>query len=92
MELFFIWILGAAVVAAIAAARGRSTLGWLVLGLLLSPLLMGIVVLALPSLKGRNGPDEINPRTHGRCGACMEWVRKDARKCKHCGTDLNPIA
>lgn len=30
------------------------------------------------------------PATHVRCPDCRELVRKDARKCKHCGTALIP--
>lgn len=30
------------------------------------------------------------PQTHVRCPDCRELVRKDARKCKHCGTHLIP--
>lgn len=30
------------------------------------------------------------PKTHVRCPDCRELVRKDARKCKHCGTALIP--
>lgn len=30
------------------------------------------------------------PKTHVRCPDCRELVRKDARKCKHCGTGLIP--
>lgn len=30
------------------------------------------------------------PDTHVRCPDCRELVRKDARKCRHCGTALIP--
>lgn len=30
------------------------------------------------------------PETHVRCPDCRELVRKDASKCKHCGTALVP--
>lgn len=30
------------------------------------------------------------PETHVRCPDCRELVRKDARKCMHCGTGLIP--
>lgn len=30
------------------------------------------------------------PETHVRCPDCRELVRKDARKCRHCGTGLVP--
>jgi len=32
----------------------------------------------------------VTTETHVRCPDCRELVRKDARKCKHCGTPLVP--
>jgi hypothetical protein len=34
--------------------------------------------------------DAPRPETHVRCPECRELVRRDARKCKHCGTGLTP--
>lgn len=31
------------------------------------------------------------PETHVKCPDCRELVRKDARKCRHCGCDLVPV-
>lgn len=36
-------------------------------------------------------PDAPTPETHVRCPDCRELIRKDARKCKHCGCALIPI-
>lgn len=33
----------------------------------------------------------VSPVTHVRCPDCREFVLKDARKCKHCGTGLVPM-
>jgi RNA polymerase subunit RPABC4/transcription elongation factor Spt4 len=33
-----------------------------------------------------------SPNTHVKCPDCKELVRKDANKCKHCGTSLTPGA
>lgn len=30
------------------------------------------------------------PETHVRCPDCRELIRRDARKCKHCGSALQP--
>lgn len=95
MELFLFWFVGAIIVAIIASSRGRTVFGWFLLSVLFSPLLMGILVLCLGNPKtaaaqavaAREAP---NPDTHVRCPDCRELVRKDARKCKHCGTALVP--
>ena len=47
MEIFGLWLIGSFVVAIIANSRGRSGFGWFMLSALFSPLLMGILVLAL---------------------------------------------
>ena len=28
--------------------------------------------------------------THVRCAACIEYVLRDASKCKHCGSQITP--
>ena len=44
------------------------------------------------SAANKRGPQESTPtpKTHVRCPACRELVRNDARKCKHCGVELEP--
>lgn len=82
------WLVGAVVVALIAAARGRSTFGWFALALVFTPLLMGVLVLALGGALPPAGVP--TPQTHVRCPDCRELVQRDARKCRHCGTALVP--
>lgn len=59
------------------------------LGLLLSiPLHL---IYSAAGSRGRVPPTErVSRRTHVRCPDCKELVRKDARKCRHCGTPLVP--
>ena len=95
MEIFIGWMIFAIVVGVAASSRGRSGFGWFLLSLILSPLVGIILVLVLPK-KGdaAMATDEIGGRisesTHVRCPDCRELVRRDARKCKHCGTGLIP--
>lgn len=35
-------------------------------------------------------PNVPTPETHVRCPDCRELVRRDARRCKHCGITLVP--
>ena len=59
MEIFFFWFICAVVVGIIANSRGRSGFGWFLLSAVFSPLLMGILVLALGRPKGQeSGPAE----------------------------------
>ena len=79
------WITGAIIVGIIAGSRGRAAWGWLFLALMFSPLLMGILVLAMGHVR-----QAVGPVTHVRCTDCKEVVRRDASKCKHCGSVLTP--
>ena len=58
-------------------------------------LLIGLIVLVSPKVGDAAMPrDEVGqpltPKTHTRCPACREVVRKDASKCKHCASTLVP--
>ena len=70
----------------IAGARGRSGFGWCIMSLIISPLFAVIILALLPSRK--LGFDVPTRDTHDQCPECSEWVLKNARKCKHCGTGL----
>ncbi len=88
MEILLFWF-GIAIITAIAASsKGRSGLGWFILGCLF-PLLALILVAIMPAVKARD-PFAPSPETHVRCPDCRELVYKDARKCKHCSAPLIP--
>lgn len=89
MEIAVLWF-GLAVVIGVAAShRGRSGFGWFLLTVFISPVLTGLLLLALPRL---NDPQSqrATPDTHVRCPDCRELVLRDARRCKHCGITLIP--
>lgn len=95
MEIFLVWVVFAVIVAIAASGRGRSGFGWFLLAVLISPLLAFILLLVLPKVGEAGLPKDetgavITPQTHVRCPDCKELVRRDARKCKHCGTSLIP--
>lgn len=87
MELFYFWLGIAVVTGVIGSSKGRSGLGWFVLGAVFSLLALLLVVI-LPSVKDE--PSGPSPWTHVRCPDCREYVYKDANKCKHCGIRLVP--
>lgn len=98
VELTFVilWLGGAVVVGVAAHTRGHVGFGWFVLSLIFTPLLMGLLMLALPNKSevamaalamAREAPRE---DTHARCPACREQVRRDAVKCRYCGSVLTP--
>lgn len=58
MEVVFFWLLFSLVVGVAANTRGRSGIGWFFLAAVISPLIAGLFVVALPRLKAetRVGP------------------------------------
>ena len=93
MEILVLWFVLAVVVAIVAETRGRIAPGWFILSAVLSPVISFALLLALPKVgkaarvKDAEG-NAITEETHTRCPDCKELVRIDARKCKHCGSDL----
>lgn len=63
MDIILFWFLFSAVVASAANSRGRSSSGWLLLSIVISPLLAGLLVLALPRLNriAVNNISEVRP-------------------------------
>lgn len=90
----FVLFLGifAIIVAIIASNRGRSGFGWFLLSLLISPILAIILLVCLPKLNSSSIPDGVSPSTHVKCPDCAEFVKNEAKVCKHCGCKLIPAA
>jgi hypothetical protein len=95
------WIVLAIIVGVWVGNRGRSGVLATILALLFSPLIMWLVHLAI----GPKPPAQPNtydgpvPASEGavdfeatkRCPACAELVLQAARKCKHCGEQLEAV-
>jgi hypothetical protein len=88
MEWVALWF-GLAVIVGVAASvrRGRNGFGWFLLSLVISPLLTGLLVLALPDLRVR-AREDYDRESGRRCPFCAELIKKEAIVCKHCGRDL----
>lgn len=91
MDVVLLWTILAVCVGIVARARGRSGLGWWLFSMFLTPLLGFIMVALLPSRKPpAPGGETPTPDTHVKCPDCAEFVRMEARVCKHCGCKLVP--
>lgn len=69
----------------IASSKDRDGCGWFLLGCLFGP--FALVVAALPSLK--TDLNATSSATHGKCPQCAELVLKEAKVCKHCGSQID---
>jgi hypothetical protein len=61
------WIGVAVLVGVMASMRGRVGYGWFLVALVISPLIVGPLVLALPRQYAQ-------PRTTGRVGSVFKWI------------------
>lgn len=97
MEVLLFWG-GLSVVVAVAAnSRGRSPIGWFVLSVVISPLIAGLLVLALGGPKSPAAtyydPDTktlaVPNSDTKKCPECAEIVKADARICRFCRHEFN---
>lgn len=87
-----VWLVSAALVAVAARHRGQAALLWLLLAVLLTPILAGLMLLLFPDRS------DVRRREQARqgqgswqlCPSCGEAVRREARRCRFCLTDLSP--
>jgi hypothetical protein len=79
MMIAVFWFVFAIAVAFLAERYHRSGIGWFCLAVAISPLLAGVILLAIGAAAD---PDQ------RVCPYCAEHVRKEALVCKHCGREL----
>jgi hypothetical protein len=82
MELFILWIVCGIAAAAVASSKNRSGAGWFFLGMLLGPFAL-LMVGFMPKLE----PEVVRVDTR-KCPFCAEFIKPEAKVCKHCGRDL----
>jgi hypothetical protein len=95
MELFLLWVICTGATSVVAAYKGRSGFGWLILGALFGIFAL-LVVAILPNLNveraeaaaaaaaaiaAPTGPLKV-------CPMCAETVKAAALKCRFCGHDF----
>lgn len=91
MELVVLWLALSAIVAILAANRGRSGIGWLLLAVIVSPLIAGLLVLVLPDRKA-DRYRQYEAENSRACPHCSEPIKRLALVCRYCGGAVEPIA
>lgn len=78
MEWIIVWIFCGAISSTIAKNKGRSGVDWFLLGLFFGP--FAFTVALLPRIETTKGLL--------KCPFCAEFVKPEAIKCRHCGSDI----
>ena len=77
----FLALLGALIGIAAAHRRGFSMAAGVIGGLLLGPL--AFLMYFVPGVAGRDSANR-------KCPFCAEWIKPEAKLCKHCGREVPP--
>ncbi len=85
-----IWLVCGVIAASIYHNKGRSGAAGFLAGVLLGPI---GVILALASGRNEKGLERraVNSGELRKCPHCAELIKTDAKVCRYCGRDVEPI-
>ncbi|CAE6906885.1 conserved membrane protein of unknown function [Pseudomonas marincola] len=97
MEYVLIWLVVAALSAYFARVKGRNPALWFVIGFIFSFLALAFLWF-MPEPESGGGKIQAGTKSlelsdkHRKCPFCAETVLNEAIKCKHCGSELEPVS
>lgn len=91
---FVVW---GALVGAIAHARGRDVMAWVMIGGIFGIFAL-IYLVCIPALPAVSDPAQqssaarLLASSERKCPECAEMIKVEARKCRYCGSAVEPAA
>ena len=86
MEWVIIWLIGAIIVAIIAANKERSVVGWFLFGLVIWPI--ALVAILVSSNLDEEDTKIREAAMRYPCPFCAEMIMREAKICPHCRSEL----
>lgn len=83
-----LWFIFAILVGVYASSKGRSGIGFFLIALLLSPLIGLIIALVVSPIQANVEAKAVKSGTMKKCPNCAELVKREAKLCKHCHSQL----
>lgn len=98
MEFVLIWLFFGMAAALVANSRGQNGCFWFVIGVLTGPFgLVGALFISDETDKAKEERHQEQAVATGesggyrKCPYCAEAIRREAIKCKHCQSDVEPL-
>jgi hypothetical protein len=80
--LIIVWVVCGVFTAIVASSKGRGTWGWFFAGFLFGPIALFAVGFMPAAIAGA---------MQRKCPACAELILREAKRCKHCGAEVEPL-